>query len=120
MLPGSCTILPTAALIAHPAWFTWSVDELARIKQSIIRHAGEGLTRTSLPGVSVICSPTTTDPLGDMVEPTLAVVAQGVKETALNGRTFTYGPGQFLIVSVDSPNSPRTQPRPVRAIINLN
>jgi AraC-like DNA-binding protein len=38
-----------------------------------------------------------------MVEPTLAVVAQGVKETALDGRTFSYGAGQFLIVSVELP-----------------
>ncbi len=79
------------------------MDELARLKESITRHAGEGLTRTALPGVSVICSPTTTEPLGNMAEPTLAVVAQGVKETALNGRTFTYGAGQFLIVSVELP-----------------
>ena len=79
------------------------MDELTRLKESIARHAGRGLTRTSLPGVSVVCAPTTTEPLGDMVEPTLAVVAQGVKETALNGRPFTYGPGQFLVVSVDLP-----------------
>jgi AraC-like DNA-binding protein len=79
------------------------VDALARLKQSITRHAGEGVTRTALPGVSVICSPTTTEPLGDVAEPALAVVVQGVKETALNGRTFTYGAGQFLIVSVELP-----------------
>jgi AraC-like DNA-binding protein len=38
-----------------------------------------------------------------IAEPTLAVVAQGVKDTTLNGRTFTYGAGQFLVVSVDLP-----------------
>jgi AraC-like DNA-binding protein len=92
-----------ARAIVRPAWFTWDVDQLARLKESIARHAGEGLTRTALPGVSVVCSRTTTEPLGSMVEPTLAVVAQGVKETALNGRTFTYGPGQFLVVSVELP-----------------
>jgi AraC-like DNA-binding protein len=81
------------------------VDELARLKEPIARHAvaGGGATRTALPGVRVICSPTTTQPLGDIVEPTLAVVAQGIKETALNGRTFAYGPGQFLVVSVELP-----------------
>jgi AraC-like DNA-binding protein len=79
------------------------MDELARVKKSITRHAAEGLTRTSLPGVSVVCSRTTTEPLGTMAEPTLAVIAQGVKETTLNGRTFTYGPGQFLVVSVELP-----------------
>ncbi|HEY1518082.1 MAG TPA: AraC family transcriptional regulator [Solirubrobacteraceae bacterium] len=79
------------------------MHELARLRQSITRHAGEGLTRTPLSGVSVVCSPTASEPLCGIAEPTLAVVAQGVKATTLNGRTFTYGAGQFLIVSVDLP-----------------
>jgi AraC-like DNA-binding protein len=79
------------------------MDALARLKESITRHAGEGLTPTALPGVSVVCSPTTTEPLCGIAEPTLAVVAQGVKQTTLNGRTFTYGAGQFLVVSVELP-----------------
>src|ERR1700759_1703380 len=79
------------------------MDDLARLSRSVARHAGEGLTRTALPGVSVVASPTTTQPLCGIAEPTLAVVAQGVKETTLNGRTFTYGAGQFLVVSVDLP-----------------
>jgi hypothetical protein len=76
------------------------VDELARLKEPITRHAGEGLTRTALPGGSVISSPATTEPLGEVAEPTLAVIAQGAKEAALNARTFTYGAGQFLVVSI--------------------
>ena len=79
------------------------MHELARLKESITRHAGEGITRTALPGVSVVRSQTTTEPLGEMVEPTLALVAQGVKQTALDGRAFTYGAGQFLVVSVELP-----------------
>ncbi len=79
------------------------MDELARLRQSITRHAADGLTRTALPGVSVVCSTTTSEPLCGIAEPTLAVVAQGVKETTLNSRTFTYGTGQFLVVSVDLP-----------------
>jgi AraC-like DNA-binding protein len=79
------------------------MDALARLKESITRHAGEGRTRTALPGVSVVCSPTTTEPLCGIAEPTLAVVARGVKQTTLNGRTFTYGAGQFLVVSVELP-----------------
>lgn len=79
------------------------MDELTRLKQWITRHAGEGLTRTVRPGISVICSPATTEPLGEVVAPALAVIAQGVKETALNGRTFAYGAGQFAIVSVELP-----------------
>ncbi|MDT7561989.1 MAG: hypothetical protein QOC83_1829 [Pseudonocardiales bacterium] len=79
------------------------MDALDRLKEAITRQAGEGVTRTALPGVSVVRSPTPTGPVGVMVEPTLAVVAQGVKKTALNGRTFTYGAGQFLVVSVELP-----------------
>jgi AraC-like DNA-binding protein len=79
------------------------MDELAGLRESIARHAGDGLTPTALPGVTVVCSPTTTEPLCGVAEPTLAVVAQGVKDTTLNGRTFTYGAGQFLVVSVDLP-----------------
>ncbi|HEV3284970.1 MAG TPA: AraC family transcriptional regulator [Solirubrobacteraceae bacterium] len=76
---------------------------LTGLRESITRHAGEGRTRTTLPGVSVICSPTITEPLPNVTEPTLSVIAQGVKETELNGRTFTYGPGQFVVVSVELP-----------------
>jgi AraC-like DNA-binding protein len=79
------------------------VDTLARLRQSIVRHAGDGVTPTALPGISVLRSPTTTEPLGSVAEPTFAVVAQGLKETVLNGRSFTYGAGQFLIVSVELP-----------------
>ena len=79
------------------------MDALDRLKEAITRQAGEGVTRTALPGVSVVRSPAPTGPVGVMVEPTLAVVAQGVKKTALNGRTFTYGAGQFLVVSVELP-----------------
>jgi AraC-like DNA-binding protein len=79
------------------------VDELARVKELIIRHAGGDKTRTALPGVSVLRASTTTEPLGEVAEPALAVITQGAKETALNGRTFTYGAGQFVVVSVELP-----------------
>jgi AraC-like DNA-binding protein len=79
------------------------VDELARLKELIKRNARGAQTPTALPGVSVLCSPTITPPLGDVTEPTLAVIVQGRKETALNGRTLAYGPGQFVITSVELP-----------------
>src|ERR1700687_3269052 len=79
------------------------MDELGRLRELITRHGGEGGTPTSLPGVSVLCSRTTTKRLGDITEPTLAVIAQGAKETALNGRIFGYGAGQFVITSLELP-----------------
>jgi AraC-like DNA-binding protein len=41
--------------------------------------------------------------VGAITEPTLAVIAQGTKQTALNGRTFTYSAGQFVITSLELP-----------------
>jgi len=79
------------------------MHELARLQELITRHAGAGLTPTALPGVSVLRATAPTQPLGDMAEPAVAVIAQGVKETALNGHVFTYGPGRFLIVPVELP-----------------
>jgi AraC-like DNA-binding protein len=79
--------------------------ELASLRESIARHAGQrtGLTATALPRVFVYRSPAVTEPLGEIVEPSLAIVVQGVKETALNGDTFTYRAGQFVIVSAELP-----------------
>jgi AraC-like DNA-binding protein len=79
------------------------VDELARLKQLLTRYAGEGLTPTALPGVSIQCSRTTTVRVGAITEPTVAVIAQGTKETELNGHTFAYSAGQFVITSVELP-----------------
>src|SRR6478752_239630 len=92
MLPTSCTILPIVAVPARRAASLGTVEELACLKVSIARHAGEGLTRTALSGVSLVYAPTTSEPLCAVAEPTLSVIAQGVKQTELNGRTFTYGP----------------------------
>jgi AraC-like DNA-binding protein len=79
------------------------VEELVRLKELLTRNAGQGLTRTALPGVKVLRSLTTTEPLGEVAEPALAVIAQGAKETALNGRTFRHGAGRLVIVSVELP-----------------
>ena len=76
---------------------------MARLKELILRNAREARTWTALTGVSVLRTPTTTEPLGDVTEPTVAVIAQGRKETALNGRTFAYGPGEFVITSLELP-----------------
>jgi AraC-like DNA-binding protein len=74
----------------------------AAIRVSGMEVAEERCVRSMLPDSCTIL-PRITEPLGDVIEPTLSVIAQGVKETALNGRTFTYGPGQFLVVSVELP-----------------
>ena len=103
MLPVSCTILPTVPVIGGPGWFTERVHETARLTELIGRHAREGLTPTTLPGVCLLRATATTEPLGEVAEPAVAVIAQGAKETALGGRVFPHGAGQFAIVPVELP-----------------
>lgn len=102
MLPDPCLILP-ALRRSHIACFTDKVDWLPDIRQAITRHAGDGLTPTALPGVSVLRTTQTTGPLGDVLEPAFALVAGGVKQTALNGEVYRYGAGEYLVASVDLP-----------------
>jgi AraC-like DNA-binding protein len=79
------------------------MHETARLAELIERRAGDGLTPTALPGISLLRATATTEPLGEMAEPAVAVIAQGVKETALNGQVFRHGPGQFAIIPVELP-----------------
>jgi AraC-like DNA-binding protein len=79
------------------------MDSLAELQELIARHAGEGVTRTVLDRVSVMASAATTEPIGSVSEPALAVVAQGAKRTVVNESVFEYGAGEYLIVSVDLP-----------------
>jgi AraC-like DNA-binding protein len=79
------------------------MHETARLRELIARHAGEGLTPTALPGVSLLRATAVTEPLGEMAEPAVAVIAQGVKETGLNGRVFRHEAGQFAVVPVELP-----------------
>ncbi len=81
------------------------MQETARLRELISRHAREGLTPTALPGVLLLRARATSEPLGEVAEPAVAVIAQGVKETMLNGRVFRHGAGQFAIVPVELPVS---------------
>jgi AraC-type transcriptional regulator/regulatory helix-turn-helix AraC family protein len=78
------------------------LDELRTL---ILRHAGDGPLprRTLMDGVTVAAADRTTFPEAGISEPSLAVVAQGVKRTVLNGVPYDYRAGQFLVVSLDLP-----------------
>ena len=79
------------------------MDELPRLRDLIRRHARQGLTPTALPGVSLLRAAAVTEPLGEVAEPAVAVIAQGAKATTLNGRAFPHGAGQFAVVPVELP-----------------
>jgi AraC-like DNA-binding protein len=81
------------------------MDLLGELRMLIRRHA-DGAPRhraTILDGVSITCVTEPTPPAAAMSEPSLAVVAQGVKRTVLNGVPYDYRAGQYLVVSLDLP-----------------
>jgi AraC-like DNA-binding protein len=82
------------------------VDLLTELRTLIVRHAPSrgpmGKTMV-LDGMSIARVSEPTPPVAVMSEPSLAVVAQGVKRTVLNGVPYDYRAGQYLVVSVDLP-----------------
>jgi AraC-like DNA-binding protein len=94
------------------------VDQTARLSDLISRYAADGLTQTMLPGISLLRAQETTEPLGEIAEPAVAIIAQGVKETALNGRVFPHGPGQFAVIPAELPVNGRvTQASPAEPLL---
>ncbi len=54
-------------------------------------------------GLMVYSTPRTTEPLGGVTAPTLALVAQGAKRSVLGEEVYDYRAGQYLVVTVDLP-----------------
>jgi AraC-like DNA-binding protein len=81
---------------------------LDRLRGIVAEHATEGMHATVLPRVSLVAFSQTTELTGDMAEPGMALVVQGVKRTVLGDREFTYGPSNIAsvgyAVGYDSPS----------------
>lgn len=75
------------------------MDELGRLLE---RHARTDMT-TAIEGVRICRVDHVPPPASSMSGTVLAVVARGVKRLALGERLFDYGPGQYLVASVDLP-----------------
>ncbi|GAA4257998.1 AraC family transcriptional regulator [Dactylosporangium darangshiense] len=79
------------------------MDHLDELRTLISRHADGRYRPTRLPGVMVMESNAPTEPLSAVAQPSFAIVAEGVKRTILAGQTFDYGPGQYVVISLDLP-----------------
>jgi len=77
--------------------------QLDQLRSLIARHAAGRYRQTRLPGVVVMESHAPTEPLTAVTHPSFAMVVQGVKRTILADQTFDYGPGQYVVVSLDLP-----------------
>jgi AraC-like DNA-binding protein len=74
---------------------------LDELRDLLARHAGR--PHPALPDLTLATSTAPTRPLGGLGEPVFALVAQGCKRTVLADRRYDYGPGQYLVTSVDLP-----------------
>jgi AraC-like DNA-binding protein len=80
------------------------MEQLREMADLIARNtAGDGIFSTAIQRLTLIQSSRPTLPMPNVYEPALCLVAQGRKQAMLNGRTFTYDPARYLIVSVELP-----------------
>jgi AraC-like DNA-binding protein len=81
------------------------VDLLAELGTLITRHAvgQRGHSRQLIDGVQVSRVDEPTGPSAGIAQPSVAIVASGVKRTLLNGVAYEYRAGQFLVTSLDLP-----------------
>jgi AraC-like DNA-binding protein len=78
------------------------IVDLAELRALLDRHARPDGT-TDIDGVLISRVDQATPPSPSMSGTLLALIAQGAKRVALGDRVYSYGPGQYLVVSVDMP-----------------
>jgi AraC-like DNA-binding protein len=81
------------------------LSELASLIETNTRT--DGAFPTPIPGLHLSRYSSPTQPGQGVQCPTLAIVAQGTKRIMLGDEPFTYGPGHYLVVSLDLPVSGR-------------
>ena len=79
------------------------MEPLEELRLLITRHAGSAQAAMTAAGIRAVASDSPTDLTHHVLEPMLAVVAQGAKRAVLGDKVFEYGAGQYLVVSVDLP-----------------
>ncbi len=89
------------------------MDSLNELRALVSHHAGKNTVTQAVNGIRVASFDGPTELTHCVLEPLLAVVAQGAKRTQLCDKVFEYGAGQYAVVSVDLPISGRiTQASP--------
>jgi AraC-like DNA-binding protein len=77
-------------------------DLLAELRELIARHARPDET-TASDGVLLSAAAQPGEPRASTTGTVMAVIAQGAKRLAIGDRVYDYGPGQYLVASVDLP-----------------
>ena len=84
---------------------------LAELRALIVRHARPDET-TAIDGVLLSAAGRPGEPEASTTGTVMALIAQGAKRLAIGDRTYDYGPGQYLVASVDLPITGHYTPRP--------
>ena len=77
-------------------------EQLEGLRELIARHARLGET-TAIDGVLLSAVEQVGEPAATRSGTMLAVIVQGAKRLAIGDRVYDYGPGQYLVASVDLP-----------------
>lgn len=80
-----------------------AMEPIEELRSLIARHARSPQAVMAASGVRAVAEDAPTEIAHHVVEPMLAVVAQGAKRAVLGEKVFEYGAGQYLVVSVDLP-----------------
>jgi AraC-like DNA-binding protein len=75
---------------------------LEELRELIVRHARPDGT-TDIDGVLLSRAERPGEPQASTTGTVLALIAQGAKRLAIGDRVYDYGPGQYLVASVDLP-----------------
>jgi hypothetical protein len=74
------------------------------LRHLAMRHAGTG-PDCIVPGLRVRSVTAPTMPMSGIEEPMFALILQGRKRSTIGGRTYEYGPGDCVIVSLTMPST---------------
>jgi AraC-like DNA-binding protein len=78
------------------------MDAIDELRALIARHARPDET-TAIDGVLLAAAERPGEPRASTSGTVMAVIAQGAKRLAIGDRVYDYGPGQYLVASVDLP-----------------
>jgi AraC-like DNA-binding protein len=79
-----------------------AMEPLEELRLLVTRHA-ESPQAAMAAGIKAVTADAPSEIAHHVLEPMLAVVAQGAKRAVLGDKIFEYGAGQYLVVSVDLP-----------------
>ncbi|MBU3570053.1 AraC family transcriptional regulator [Priestia aryabhattai] len=75
--------------------------ELAKLIERLSKQ--DGVHPTTIPSLFLVRESIITEPISRVNEPSFCIILQGEKEVLLGEERFLYGPGHYIVASVDLP-----------------